>query len=546
MIKETWHYTWPEYIAALLKKADMEYNSALFFVFLFLFLCVYFVIRNPKIKKRWILVGNLGFYLWSGWAALAIVGATSAVIFWAAGRIGKVYRGFEEERQGLSPKEQAALLGNYKKRAKKYLLGALTFTLGIWIFVKIGRLAGFEQVKTFGEVLKEKGIIVPLGISYYSLSAVGYILDVYWRKAKAERNFLDLFTAMTYFPHIVQGPISKYGDLLQQMKELPPFQYGRVCLGLQLMLWGYIKKMIVADRLVLYTSAVFGAPADFAGVEIFLAVILCVLQLYADFSGCMDIVRGISQAMGIELAENFRQPLFAGSAQEFWARWHITLGAWSKEYIYLPIAMNPRFARLTSRMKKGGKRWLSSFIKAFCPLLAVWLFTGLWHGTGIDYLVWGLYWCGLMTVSKEAKPLFDRLIKLLKIDTGTKAYGTFRALRTYLLFAAGRMFTAAGGLAGCALLWRRMFAQSRLWALFDGSLYAHGLDQKDFYIAAFGVILILFIDLLHERGVAVRERIGRQKLFVRWVFYYGALVSLLILGIYGPGFDAASFVYGAF
>ena len=546
MVKETWHYTWTEYIAALLKKADMEYNSAIFFIFLFVFLCVYFLLRSPRIKKRWILAGNLVFYLWSGWAAAGIVAVTAAATYWAAGRMEKVYRGFEEEKQELSPREQAVRLQAYKRKAKKYLLAALIFILGIWIFVKIGRLAGLMPVETLAEVIQRKGILVPLGISYYSLSAIGYILDVYWRKTKAEHNFLDLFTVMTYFPHIVQGPISKYETLLKQLKNLPAFQYERVCRGLQLMLWGYMKKMIVADRLVLYTSAVFDDPGNFAGVEVLLAVLLCVLQLYADFSGCMDLVRGISQAMGLELAENFRQPLFARDAQEFWARWHITLGAWSKEYIYLPIAMNPKFVRHMSRMKKSGKRWLSSFLKALAPLMAVWLFTGLWHGTGIDYLVWGLYWCVLMTGAKEAKPLFARLLRVLKIHTDRKAYRTFQALRTYLLFAIGRTFTVAGGLAGCGLLWRQMFAESRLWTLFDGSLYTYGLDQKDFYVAAAGVILMLFVDFLHERGVAIRDRIGSQKLLIRWAFYYGALFSLLILGIYGPGFDAASFVYGAF
>lgn len=546
MIKETWKEPWIKYLAALLGKADMEYNTAVFFVFLAVFLCLYFLLRNPTLKKRWILVGNLGFYLWSGWAAAGIVAATAAVICWTARRMEKIYRGFEEEKTGLSPKEQAARLLDYKKRTKKYLIGALTAVLGIWIFVKLGRFLGFGTAETLSEAIKNKGIIVPLGISYYSLSSIGYLLDVYWRKARAEHSFLDLFTVMLYFPHIVQGPIGKYETLLKQLKALPAFEYRRVCQGLQLMLWGYMKKMIVADRLVLYTSAVFAAPEDFAGVEILLAVLLSVLQLYADFSGCMDLVRGISQAVGIELAENFRQPLFARDAQEFWARWHITLGAWSKEYIYLPIAMNPRFARMTNRMKKRGRKWLASFLKAICPLTAVWLFTGLWHGTGVDYLVWGLYWCALMTLSKETAPLLNRLKTFLRVEPKRKAYRVFRSVRTYLLFAAGRTFTVAGGLAGCGLLWRQLFAGSRLWTLFDGTLYTHGLDQKDFYVAFAGIALMLFVDYLHERGISIRERIAGQKLPIRWAFYYGALFSLVVLGIYGPGFDAASFVYGAF
>ena len=164
----------------------------------------------------------------------------------------------------------------------------------------------------------------------------------------------------------------------------------------------------------------------------------------------------------------------------------------------------------------------------------------------MDYIVWGLYWCALMTVSKEAKPLTDKWMAALRINPDRISFRVFQAVRTYMLFAAGRMFTVAGSLAGCALLWQRLFAEGRLWTLFDGSLYTHGLDQKDFYVAFAGVIVMLIVDILHERGVSIRERIGSQRIVIRWCIFYCAVFALIILGIYGPGFDAASFVYGAF
>ena len=382
MINEIWSRALGDNAVTLFAGAEMNYNTALFFLFLPLFLGIYFLLRGQKAKRNWILCGSIVFYICSGWDALIIVAFTAIITYATTRKIGKIYSDFEMQKGQLTAKEQVRLFGTYKKKAKKYFLLALAITAAVWIFVKVGRLIGLEEVSTFSEVFTGRGIIVPLGISYYSLSAIGYMLDVYWRKAKAEHNVINLFTVMTYFPHIMQGPISKYSELLEQLKKPPRFEYTRVCHGLQLMLWGYIKKMVIADRLVLYTSAVFSTPESFAGVEILIAIVLCVFQLYADFSGCMDIVRGISQAMGIELAENFRQPLFAKNAQEFWARWHITLGAWTKEYIYLPIAMNPKFIKKTSKLKKAGKTRQASFLKAFCPLVAVWLFTGLWHGNG--------------------------------------------------------------------------------------------------------------------------------------------------------------------
>ncbi len=281
-------------------------------------------------------------------------------------------------------------------------------------------------------------------------------------------------------------------------------------------------------------------------MEIGLAILLSAVQLYADFGGCMDIVRGISQVIGIELSLNFKQPFFATNVQAFWARWHITLGAFTKEYLYLPIVMHPKFSRWMKKLKKDNKVWLSSFLKAFCPLMAVWLFTGLWHGTGADYLVWGLYWCLLMTLSKEAKPITDKFLIALHINPKTKAYQCWSALRTGLLFAVGRTITITGSLAGCTVVWKQLFAEHRFWVLFDGSLYTHGLEWLHFIVAIVFMVAMLVVDVIHEKGIKIRALIAKQKLPLRWVVYYGAIIALIVFGMYGPGLTATSFVYGAF
>ncbi len=546
MLKETWSYTWYEYLWKIFTEADMTYNSTLFWIALPLFLCIFLLLRNGSCKRIWILFGSIIFYAWSGIDALLIVLGTAIIIYATTIKISNIYENFDTEKEGLKPKEATILFATYKKKSQKYIWVSLFLIISLWIYVKIGKVIGMETVENFTDVLSGKGIIIPLGISYYSLSSIGYLMDVYWRKTKAERNFLNLISAMIYFPHIVQGPISKYSNLIEQMKNIPKIQYDRVCFGLQLMLWGYIKKMIIADRLTLYTSPVFASPESFAGVEIVIAVILCVIQLYTDFSGCMDIVRGISEVLGINLDMNFRQPFFATSAQEFWARWHITLGTWTKEYIYLPIAMNPRFMKYTRTLKKNNKVWFSSFIKAFFPLITVWIFTGLWHGTGIDYIAWGLYWCTLMTLGKEAKPLSDKIITLFKIDSSATYYRIWSSIRTSILFGIGRMFTVTGSLVGCGILWKQLFSESRLWTLFDGSLYTYGLDQKDFYVALVGIIIVFLVDILHERNVKIRYIISTYPLVIRWSIYYMAIIALVVFGMYGAAYDAANFVYGAF
>lgn len=526
----------------------MSYNQGKFLVFLIVFFSVFFLVKFRPIRKVWILLGNIFFCMFSGWTGLVVVFGTAVIVYITSLFMELVYNKYEKDRAGveLKPKEQVAFLAKYKRKAKVFLWLALLLILGLWIYIKFGKFTGMPTVNSFREMFTGMGIIVPLGISYYTLSAVGYLADIYWRKTKPVHNLLDLLVVMTYFPHIVQGPISKYDKLLKQISNIPKFDYTRVCFGLQRMLWGYIKKMVIADRLIVYTDAVFGNLNSFAGVEVFLAVVFSGMQLYADFSGCMDIVIGISQVMGIELEENFRQPFFSKSASEFWTRWHMTLSAWTKAYIYLPIAMSPKFMKLVKSLRKHKHKWLSSFVNSFVPLVSVWIFTGLWHGTGTDYLLWGLYWCAMMTISNETSFIMKKVGKWLHIDETKNYFRYWQYIRTYAIFVIGKCFTAAGGLAGFVTIFSRMFAEHRFWVLFDESLFTHGLDRRDFYIAVIGIIVMLLIDLAHEKGAKIREAIAAIPLPIRWCIYIAAIVVVAVLAIYGPGFDASGFAYGEY
>lgn len=528
--------------------SGMSYNQLLFFVFLAIFLFVYFILGKSPLKKYWILIGNLFFWLWSGVGGIVIAVFTSVVTYIASRCIEKVYIGYEKDREGkeLKPKEEVQFLASYKKKAAVYLYIAMAAIIGIWVFVKAGKFIGLPSVPSFTEMVRTKGIIVPLGISYYTLSAVGYLLDLYWRKAKPVHNYFNLLIVMTYFPHIIQGPISKYSKLLPQFDNIPKFDYNRLCRGLQLMLWGLVKKMIVADRLIIYTGEVFGNLDKHAGAEVFLAVILSGIQLYADFGGCMDIVMGISSAMGIELDRNFNQPFFSRTSSEFWTRWHMTLNAWTKEYIFLPIAMNPKFMKMVRTAKKKHGERLSSFLNSFVPLVTVWIFTGLWHGTGVDYLLWGLYWCLLMTISKETQAIRDKVTSKLRFDQA-KWYRCFvQICCTYAMFVVGKCFTAANGLPGFIKIFQRMFADINIMGFFNGKAYKSGLDFPDFVVAFIFVLIMLAVDIAHEKKVNIREKIAGWILPARWFVYITAVILIVVFGMYGDEFVASDFIYAGF
>ncbi|MDO5702258.1 MAG: MBOAT family O-acyltransferase [Lachnospiraceae bacterium] len=523
----------------------MTYNSLFFVTFFTAFLIIYLLMPHPVMRQIVILAGNVFFYKFAGGLnPMMVLIASAFLVYLITLRMDSIYRQFEREAEGLTRKEQIPLLAAYKKRTRIYLTLGVIVLIGVLVYVKVGRYVGLEEVAHLKDLSFAK-IIVPLGISYYTFSAVGYMADVYWRKAKAERNLLTLIACMTYFPTIVQGPIGRYDRVMQQFHELPGFRYERVCHGLQRMWWGFFKKAVIADRITPVTSMIFADIFSYAGVEVFLAVIGNVIAIYMDFSGCMDIVIGAAETMGVTLDENFRQPFFSKSAAEFWRRWHITLGAWAKDYVYKPIAMNPRFMKLTGKIRKSFGAKAANVFASAVPLLIVWLLTGLWHGTGKNYIVWGLYWGTVITLSRIFEKELKAIPKKLNMKTESFGYGFFQMLRTCILFAIGRMITACPAGRSVLLVLGQMFSEPRFGKLFDGSLYTYGINEKNMHVVIIGIAIVWFVDILSSK-FDVRAKLDEQPLVFRWVLYYLLVMSVIIFGIYGNAYDATAFVYGGF
>ncbi len=515
-----------------------SYTSLLFFCGLLIFLLVYFLMKRQNVKAVWILIANLVFYAWAGgWSALIIVFATGLIVYLVSRRIETIYSRSESKK--LDPE--------LKKRAKRFLVLALLLILAVWAYIKIGKLIMPETVVSFQDWFSGKGIIVPLGISYYSLSCIGYLLDVFWRKTKPEHNFLWLFTVITYFPHIVQGPIGRYGKLMEQLRALPTFDFQRVSQGLQLMLWGYFKKLVIADRIAIFTTEAFGNYSSYSGSVLAVALVLSTFQIYMDFSGCVDIARGISQAIGIELDKNFNRPFFARSAEEFWQRWHITLSTWFKNYVYYPILVSPWYKKRVAGIAKNTGATASKVFATLIPLGAVWLLTGVWHGTGWNYIIWGGYYGALMITSSLFGDCYKKWGQALRIDMTTAGFQFFQRLRTWVIFAGSRLLTISTSLVASAVILKRMVTAFQPWALFDGTLYSLGLDVNGFVIVAIGLAVVGIVSILEERRqTSVREMIAGQGLVLRWILYLALIFAIILFGIYGPGYDASAFVYANF
>lgn len=441
----------------------------------------------------------------------------------------------------------ARILGSRElKHRRPILVLVLLISLGMLAYTKytnfiLSALNSLMRSERFQMV----ELIMPLGVSFYTFMSIGYLLDVYWKKYEPERNFFKYATFVLYFPHIIQGPISRYNKLAPQLFERKTYDFQRMVSGGEQILWGFFLKLVIANRLDILVSNAFADYTSYAGVIWLVVLALYSVQIYADFMGCMEIARGVSLLFGIELEKNFDHPYFSKSIPEFWRRWHMTLGSWFKDYLFLPVS-NSSFVKRTSKKlgKKYGPKARKNFISCF-SVAVVWLATGLWHGAAWRFIAWGMYHGCLTIGSTLFEDKIKKLTKFLRIDTGTKSWELFQMMRTFLLCCLGRALFRAPSLREGLLIIKRLFMRPELWRLVDGSLFNMGLNRPNFALAMICILILWCVSMLQEKG-SVRQMFNKQNLVFRFVVLYVAIFSVMIFGLYGPGYDASAFIYEQF
>ena len=396
--------------------------------------------------------------------------------------------------------------------------------------------------------LPETEYISPIGISFYTVISVGYLLDCYWMQAADTRTgFLKTALFISYFPQMTSGPITKYQQMEGQLYAPHSFDYTGVAFGLQRILWGLFKKLVISTRVAGIVNSIYGNMENFAGLYIWTASFLFMLQLYTDFSGCMDIIMGVSECYGIKLPENFRTPFFARSVQEYWQRWHITLGVWLRDYILYPILRTETWRKMSKWIKAHWGKKLSKQIPSYLGMLCVWLLIGLWHGGGWKYILgMGLWFWGCIVLSDVFQPVFKKMTVFMKIDTESFSWHLFQSLRVFVLVSVGNMFFRLNSLSETIRAIKIGFAVWNPWIFFDGSMVKVDVTHADLNIIIFGVFLLFVVWILQEKYTYARVWIQRQILPFRWIVWLGLAVLILVYGNYGPGYDAADFIYRGF
>lgn len=397
-----------------------------------------------------------------------------------------------------------------------------------------------------GELISGVDFLAPLGISFYTFSLLGYVIDVYYGLAEHQENGLKLALYGLYFPNLISGPILKYREDAEQFFAPHAFDYRQVTRGLQRMVWGFFKKLVIAERLGVLVNTVYGAYETYDGAYIWVATACYAFQLYTDFSGCMDIVLGMSESLGIVLPENFRTPFFSKSVAEYWRRWHITLGVWMKDYVFYPLLRSKLFTDLNKALKKKCGKKRGKQYATFAAMFVLWFTVGVWHGGDWKFVIGSglLHWCYIV-LEELLAPGFAGLLAKLRLNAEGRFVTGFRILRTFFLVCIGDLFFRAASVKDAFLMLAgavRRFNPEILW---NGSLLALGLDGIEVTIVVFSLLLLWTVSLLQRKG-SVRDGIAKRPLPLRWVLWYALLFAVILFGCYGPGYSATEFIYQGF
>ncbi|MBR6185568.1 MAG: MBOAT family protein [Clostridia bacterium] len=386
-----------------------------------------------------------------------------------------------------------------------------------------------------------------MGISFYTLQAIAYLVDIYHGKVQADRNPAKFLLFMSFFPQIIQGPIPRHGHLADQLYEGHAFDYRRLCFGAQLMLWGFIKKLVIAERLAIPVNYLFENYRNYSGPIVFFAVALYGLQVYADFSGGMDIARGVAQMLGIELALNFKQPYYSTSIEDFWRRWHITMGSWMKDYVFYPLSLSKAFTNLSRKSRKILGQFVGKRLPAFLAMFIAYFCVGFWHGANWKCIAYGV-WNGCFIMSGILlEGVYQKSREICGINESAVTWRLFRMLRTFVIVSFGRFFSRAADLPTALDMFGRTFKHWRdITFITNGTLLKLGLNNANWIVLSLFVIVLLYVDSRHEKGISFREVFARQPLLFRWAIYIAAILLVLIFGIYGPEYNVANFVYEQF
>ncbi len=488
----------------------MLFNSFQFLIFFPIVVLLYYVIPD-RFKNVWLLLASYYFYMsWNAKYGLLLLFCT--LITYGASRV----------------------LEGTREKKKAVFIVSLIMVFSVLVYYKyfnflIDNIRYFAD--TFGMSLKldNYDIILPVGISFFTFQSAGYLIDVYRGDTKAEKSFLTYALFVSFFPQLVAGPIERSKNLLKQLKTPRRFDYDRAREGFYLMLWGFFMKMVIADRAAILVDNIYGSYTERGGAAIVMATIIFAFQIYGDFGGYSTIAMGAAKILGIELIDNFKSPFLSVSIGDFWARWHISLNDWFKDYVYIPL---------------GGSR--KGKLRKHINLMIVFVVSGFWHGARWSYVLWGVL-NGVYSIWEEVTmPFRKKVYSFLNINTRSFGHKLFRWIITFAFANFAMIFFRAEGAKKAFSMIVHVLKNPRTSSVLAGAQYTYGLDENNFKLLILSIILLMVVDFMKDRGISVRKHIMRQDTWFRVLVAATSVIFIAVFGIWGNAYNAQSFIYFQF
>lgn len=534
----------------------MSLISLQFAVFVVAVIVIYYLF--PK-KYRWtvLLAASYAYYLIICNKYIVYMLITTVSTYLGARVIGSGYQKqsavLKAHKGEWSREERKAYKKKVTDKCRGVMIAVLLLNFGILGFLKYSGFA-VDIVSAIADFFgahvqfPKLGFLLPLGISFYTFQTMGYIIDVYQERVSAEKNIAKFALFVSFFPQIIQGPIAMYDDLAHQLYEPHSFSFRNLKSGAALILWGVFKKMVIADRAAAVIHLITADSGAFSGTFVLFAALLYALQLYADFSGGIDIVRGIGEIFGIRMAENFKRPYFSKSLTEYWHRWHITLGHWVRTYVFYPLSISKKFLNMGKWMQKHCGKHLAKVVPTSLASLITFLIIGIWHGANGKYVAFGL-WNGVVIMLIEiCRPLNEKVGNALHVNRDGKLYQAAAVIWTFLLVLVGYYFDIARNFKDAVNMMVRSVTDFHISDVHNPAcLEPSGLDKYDYLMILLGAVIIFIVSVIQEKSKQnIRDMLWQRKQVIQWAVFLTGMVIVLIFGYYGPHMTPADFVYMQF
>ena len=505
----------------------MQFYSIAFILFLAAALVVYYAVGKLAGKGQWIvlLVASLAFYAYSGLDHFLFIGLT-AITTWAAGiAFARINAQVKEARKATESRDEKKAIKQRGTNRKRVVLAAtLLLNFGVLAYIKYATtLVGYIAPDSGWSA----GILLPLGISFYTFQSISYVIDTYNGKYDPERNFAKYLLFVSFFPQLIQGPINRFDALAHQLYERHAFDSTNARSALLQIGYGLMKKCAIANILLKALDPILNhIDPGMPGSVIVAGILMYAIYQYADFSGGIDMVLGFSRLFGIEMAANFRQPYFSISLGDFWRRWHITLGAWMRDYVFYPFALLPGVQRWGKWLTAHCGKHIGRTLPACVANILVFFIVGLWHGAESHFILWGLYNGIVIAASDLLTPVWDKLNKLFHVNMEGKVHHVWCIVRTFIVVNIGWYFDRIEGVQNLATSFYNTvfnFQSDLFMSTFKSFVEAQ--TRMGLYMVAVCCIVLFVVSVLRERGIDVNKKVLGLPFVLRGVIYAFLIVA---------------------